>query len=185
MSHQNMSCWPVVCAWRVCRLFLIIRRTAYDRLGTTSRHGIYACEVGVMRLLRSSLSRDATRVHIIHTSLRQRRCLISWTILVVMIPLNHHPGLCSLTYTRGRSFGVRGHDHLTSRAPGVPLRGTHGVLPGLRVREKLDLLPTSCRLSLESVCCLIACPALSSRWPGALDTYVPFGLHPQEGVKSS
>ena len=29
---------------------------------------------------------------------------------MVIISLNHHPGLCSFTCTRARSFDVRGHD---------------------------------------------------------------------------
>ena len=55
ISHQNMSCWPVVYAWLVCRLSLIIRRTAH---GPTRHHlsGMPSTlvEWGVMRLLRSS-----------------------------------------------------------------------------------------------------------------------------------
>ena len=36
MPHQNISWWPVVCAWRVCRLSLIlIHRTAH---GSTRHH---------------------------------------------------------------------------------------------------------------------------------------------------
>ena len=98
-------------------------------------------EWGVMHLLLSSLRRDATRVHIILTN-RERRCPVSWTLLVT-IPLNHHLGLFSFTCTRGWPIGVRAHYHLTSRLPGLPLRRWRGVLPGLRVRGKLDVLPTS------------------------------------------
>ena len=46
---------PGVCAWRMARH------------GTTSRHATYACGVGVMRLLLSSLRRDGARAHIILT----------------------------------------------------------------------------------------------------------------------
>ena len=98
-------------------------------------------EWGVMRLLLSSLRRDATRVHIILTN-RERRCPVSWTLLVT-IPLNHHLGLFSFTCTRGWPIGVGAHHHLTSRLPDLPLRRWCGVLPGLRVRGKLDVLPTS------------------------------------------
>ena len=83
------------------------------RLGTTSRHATYACDVGVMRLLLSSLRRDATRVHFILIYHRQRRCPVAWTLLVVTIPLNHYLGLFSFTCTRGRPMGVRAHHHLT------------------------------------------------------------------------
>ena len=123
--HVGRWCVPGVCA------------------ATPSRHATYACLGVVMRLLRSSLHKGATRVHIILTNLRQRRCPVSWTLLVVIIPLNFHPGLCSFTSTRARPFGVRGHDHLTLRSLGVPLRVWHNVLPALRVRGKLDVLPTS------------------------------------------
>ena len=37
------------------------------------------------------LRRDATKVHIILTDLRQRRCPISWTLLVVIIPFEPAP----------------------------------------------------------------------------------------------
>ena len=83
------------------------------RLGITSRHDTYACGVGVMRLLRSVLRRDATRLPIIFTNLWQRRCPVYWTLLLVIIPLNHHPGLCSSTRPRTWPFGVRGSGHVT------------------------------------------------------------------------
>ena len=73
-------------------------------------------EWGVMRLLLSSLRRDAARVYIILTYHRQRRCPVAWSLLVVTIPLNHHLGLFSFTCTRGRPIGVRAHHHLTSRS---------------------------------------------------------------------
>ena len=187
MSHQNISCWPVVCAWRVCRLSLIwIRRIAHG----PTRHHLSACHLrkwgGSNTPSPSSLRRDATsRVHIILANLWQRRCSVSWTLLVVIIPLNHHPGLCSFTCTRGRPFGV---------GATIPLLHVHQACvdvdstvsyPVFVWEENWMSFQHLARLFLESVCCLTACPALSSRWPGALDTCVSFGLPPQEGVKSS
>ena len=138
-----MSCWPVVCAWRVCRLFLIVRRTAHG----PTRHHLSACHLrcGVRSNAPSPelLRRDATRVHIILTNLRQRRCPVSWSLLVVTIPLNHHLGLFSFTCTRGWPIGVRAHITLLHVLPGLPLRRWRGVFPGRRVRRKLDVLPTS------------------------------------------
>ena len=80
---------------------------------TTSRLDTYACGEGVMRLLRSVSRRDATRVHIIFTNLWQRRCPVYLTLLVVTIPLNHHPDLRSFTCPRAWPFGVRGYGHLS------------------------------------------------------------------------
>ena len=37
----------------------------------------------------------------------------------------------------------------------------------------------------ESLDCSTDYPALYIRWPGALDTFVPFGLPPEKGAKSS
>ena len=135
MSHQNMSCWPVVCAWRVCRLSLIIRRTAH---GPTRHH-----RVGNNAPSPELLRRDATRVNIILTNLRLRRCPVPWTLSVVTIPLNHHLGLFSFTCTRGWLIGVRLTITLLHALPGLHLRRWRGVLPGLRVRGKLDVLRIS------------------------------------------
>ena len=154
------------------------------RLGTTCQYATYVCGVAVMRLLRSSLRRDATRVHIMFTDLRQRRHQASWTLLVVIIPFNHHPGLCSVTCTRARPFGVRGHIILLTLASGVPLLRWHGVLAGVPLKGKLDVLPTSCRLSVGSVGCPTACPAFFSSWRRVLDKCVSFGLLSQEASKS-
>ena len=149
------------------------------RLGTTSRHATYACGVGAMHRLRSFLRRDATRVHIILTNLRQKRYPVSWTLLVVIIPLNHHPGLCSFTCTRGRPFGVRGHDHLTSRSTRRVFTWRAWCPTWSSCKRKTEYPG---RLSLESVCCLTACPTLSSTWPSAFNTCVSFGLSPREGA---
>ena len=60
------------------------------RLGTTSRHATYARGVGVIRHLRNSLPRDATRIHIILAN-RRRRYPVPWTLLLAIIPSNPSP----------------------------------------------------------------------------------------------
>ena len=134
------------------------------RLGTTSRHATYACGVGVMRLLLSSLCRDAARVHIILAHHRQRRCPVAWTLLVVTIPLNHHLGLFSFTCTRGRPIGVRAHHHLTSRSTRLAFTSVARCPPWSSCKRKTGC-PSNIWLDclLQSVCCLPASPALSSR----------------------
>ena len=72
-------------------------------------------EWGVMRLLRSSFvemrpeSRSSSPIFSKGDPRYVRLCW--WRSFL----LNHHPGFCSFTCTRGRPFGVRGHDHLTLR----------------------------------------------------------------------
>ena len=120
------------------------------RLGTTSRHAIYACGVGVMRLLLSSSRRDAARVPIILINPRQRRCPVTWTLLVVIISLNHHLGLFSFTCTRGWPMDVRVHHHFTYPYTRRASTWMTRDLAGLRVRGELNILPTSSRLFFES-----------------------------------
>ena len=139
-------------------------------------------EWGVMRLLLSFLRRDAARVHIILTYHRQRRCPVAWTLLVVTIPLNHHLGLFSFTCTRGRSMGVRAHHHLTSRSTRLAFKSVARCSPWSSCKRK-----TGCSSNiwldclLQSVCCLPASPALSSRWPGALTLACPSDYRLRKG----
>ena len=52
---------------------------------------IYVCGVGSNAPSPEFLRRDATKVHIILTDLWQRRCPVSWTLLVVIIPFEPSP----------------------------------------------------------------------------------------------
>ena len=52
---------------------------------------IYVCGVGGNAPSPEFFRRDATKVHIILTDLRQRRCPVSWTLLVVIIPCEPSP----------------------------------------------------------------------------------------------
>ena len=183
MSHQNMSCWPVVCAWRVCRLSQIIHRTAHGPTRrTTSRHAIYACGVGSNTPSPELLCRDATRVHIILTNLRERRCPVSRTLLLVTIPLNHHLGLFSFTSTKGRPIGVRAHHQHTSRSTRLAFTSVARCPPWSSCKRKTGC-PSNIWLDclLQSVCCLTASLALSSRWPGALTLACPSDYRLRKG----
>ena len=134
-------------------------------------------EWGVMRLLLSSLRRDATRVHIILTN-RERRCPVSWTLLVT-IPLNHHLGLFSFTCTRGWPIGVRAHHYLTSRSTRLAFTSVARCPPWSSCKRKTGC-PSNIWLDclLQLVCCLPASPALMARCTDT--TCVSFGLPPEE-----
>ena len=151
-------------------------------LGTTSRHAIYACGVGSNALSPELLCKDATRVHIILTNLRQRRCPVSWTLLMVTIPLNHHFGLFSFTCTRGWPIGVRAHHHLTSRSTRLTFTSVGRCPPWSSCKRKTGC-PSNIWLDclLQSVCSLPASLALSSRWPGALTLACPSDYRLRKG----
>ena len=55
----------------------------------------------------------------------------------------------------------------------------------LRVRGKLDVVPTSGRLPFESVYSLKSLPGTVFEMAGCTDTCVSFGLPPEEGADSS
>ena len=88
--------------------------------------------------------------------------------------MNHHPGLCSFTCSRVRPFGVRGHDHLTSRSTRLAFTSVARCPPWFSCKRKTGC-PSNIWLDclLQSVCCLPASPALSSRWSGALTPACP------------
>ena len=140
------------------------------RLGTTSRHVIYAYGVGSNAPSPELLRRDATKVHIILTD-RQGRCPVSWTLLVVILPYEHHPGLCSFTCSRVWPFGVRGHDHLTSRSTRLAFTWMARCPPWSSYKRKTGC-PSNIWFDclLQSVCCLPASPVLLS---GALTLACP------------
>ena len=134
-------------------------------------------EWGVMRLLLSSLRRDATRVHIILTN-REKRCPVAWTLLVT-IPLNHHLGLFSFTCTRGWPIGP----YFTFYQAGL-YTSVARCPPWSSCKRKTGC-PSNIWLGclLQSVCCLPASPALMARCTDT--TCVSFGLPPEEATYSS
>ena len=134
------------------------------RLGTTSRHVIYTCGVGSNAPSPELIRRGATRVHIILTNLRQMKCPVSWTLLVVTIPLNHHLGLFKFTCTRGRPIGVRAHHHLTYSSTRLAFTSVAWCSPWYSCKRKTGC-PSNIWLEClsQSVCCLPASPALDGQ----------------------
>ena len=169
-----MSCWPVVCAWRVCHLSLIVRRTAHGPTRHHSRHAIYVCGVGSNAPSPELLRRDATRVHIILADLRQKRCPVSWTLLVVIIPFE--PSLRPLKFYlhKGAALWREGprSRYFTFYQACLYVDSAVSFLVFVLAENWMSFQHLA-RLSLESVCALKACPALSSRWPGALTHACP------------
>ena len=152
------------------------------RLGTTSRHAIYAYGVGSNAPFPELLCRDATRVHIILTNLRQRRCPVSWTLLVAIIRFEPSPRPLQFYLFRVRPFGVRGHDHLTPRSTRLAFTSVARCPPWSSCKRKTGC-PSNIWLDslLQSVCCLPASPTLSSRWPGALTLACPSDYRLRKG----
>ena len=128
---------------------------------------IYVCGVGSNAPSSELLRRDSTKVHIILTDLRQRRCPVSWTLSVVIIPFEPSPRPLQFYLYEGAALWREGPRHLTSRSTRLVFtwmaRCSCKRITGCPSHIWLDSL-------LESVYPFKACPALL---PGALTHACP------------
>ena len=96
--------------------------------------------------------------------------------------LEPSPRPLQFSCTRGWPIGVRAHQHLTSRSTRLAFTSVVRCPPWSSCKRKTGC-PSNIWLNclLQSVCCLPASPALSSRWPGALTLACPSDYRLRKG----